>query len=263
MVLAPEDAMTQVVVTVDPACNADMARVNAWVEAVDAQAKEFCDVHGIEYTPLVLHAWDVLQALKDGAELDVFVADSRLLTIQPDVGVPGALGFHDDVAGVIFARVEYQGEATSVTLSHEVLEELLDPTCDKYAPLGNGTSQAVEACDRVEGDEYDAGDVKLSNYLLPSAFAPGSAGPWDNLGLLTTWDGMTGGGYTIIEDASGNTRNVFAQATHGEGYAALRAKRVRSSTRVARRFDLEFRDARPKTQAVVVEAPKKGKRRAA
>ena len=239
----------QIVVTVDPACNADMARVNAWVESVDAQAKEFADAHGIDYTPVVLHAWDVLQTLTD-AECTAFVADSRMLTIEPNVGVAGALGFHDDQSGVIFARVEYQGEDTSITLSHEVLEEMLDPTCDKYAPLGNGTSQAVEACDRVEGDEYNAGDVKLSNYLLPSAFVPGSAGPWDKLGKLTAWNGMTSGGYTIVEDASGNTRNVFAQATHGAGYRALLPKRDRSGTRVARRFDLELRDRRPKTPDV-------------
>jgi len=178
--------------------------------------------------------------------------------------VPGALGFHDDEAGVIFARVEFQGEATSVTLSHEVLEELGDPTCDKYAPLGTGTSQALEACDRVEGDEYPAptdASVKLSNYLRPSAFLPGSAAPWDKLERLKAWDGMTEGGYTIVQDANGDTTNVFAQATHGAGYMNLRAKRERPDSRVARR--LSGAPPRAIVTPVTNGPTKKAKRKAA
>src|SRR5882724_9792629 len=102
-----------------------------------------------------------------------------MLTVEADIDTPGALGFHDDVNGVVFARVKYQGEETSVTLSHEVLEEMGDPACDLYLSLGDGREQAGEACDRVEGDTYSVDGVHLSNYLLLAAFQPDSTGPWD------------------------------------------------------------------------------------
>lgn len=226
--------MSQIAVTVDPECNADPARVNAWVQAVDAQAFEFCKAWGVEYTPVVLYSSDVLSKL-DGDELAAFVKDARLLTIQASLDVPGALGYHDDIAGVIFARVMYQGEATSITLSHEALEEIGDPTCDLYLPFSGGREQAGEACDRVEGDSYAQDGVPVSNYLLLSAFQPDSAGPWDRCGTLTTWDGLSGGGYAIVRDADGNDLpNVFAQTDHA--LANAEAKRAKVGGRANRRL---------------------------
>lgn len=232
--------MTMIAVTVGNGCPADPAKVARWCAAADAQAQEFAEAWGVEYTPVVFFSADVLQALADD-ELAAFVADTRLLTIETDIGEPGALGFHDDVAGVIFARVEYQGDETSMTLSHEVLEEIGDPTCDAWRALGDGREQAFEACDRVEGDWYnvevDGEHVKLSNYLLPAAFDPNGRRPFDRLGKLDVWDGMTPGGYTIIRDADGVTSDVFARGPAGEETAARRRNRAwsRTARRVTRK----------------------------
>lgn len=236
------ESLTVIAVTVDPACGADERTLAFWCAAIDAQAQEFAAAWSVPYTPVVFYSSDVLTKLGDGPELDKFVADSRLLTIQPSLDVQGALGYHDDIAGVIFARVMWQGDATSVTISHEALEEMGDPTCDQYEDMGNGKAQALEACDRVEGDVYaqagiidtDSLDVQVSNYLLAAAFSPGSSGPWDRLGKLTAWDGMTEGGYMIVRDANGNETQVFARADAGRINLARKLEKPRG--RLARRL---------------------------
>lgn len=235
----------QIVVTIAPGCVADPRKVAFWCLACDQQATEFAQAWGIEPTPVNFYSADVL-AKMDDATMQKFVADSRLLTIQDVLDAPGALGYHTDVAGVIFACVLYQGDATSITISHEVMEEIGDPTCDVYIPMGDGRSQAKESADRVEGDSYtetatigpDSVPVDVSNYLLPSAFVPGSSAPWDRMGRLTTWDGATPGGYTIIVDANGTETNVFARVKVGgpEAHATLAAKLERPDGRLLRRL---------------------------
>lgn len=233
--------MSQIVVTFDPGCNADPRTCALWCAALDAQAKEASDRWGFEYSPVNYFSTDVLLALK-GDELEAFTADSYLCTVQTTMDMPGALGYHDDYAGVIFARVLWQGDPTSVTLSHEILELLGDKTCNVYKAMPNGKQQALELCDRVEGDTYielgevgqDGMPVTLSNYLLPSAFSPGSVGPWDRMGKLLTWDGMTDGGYSIVMGTDGNTTEVFALTDAGR--ANGEAKRAKVGGRANRRL---------------------------
>jgi hypothetical protein len=237
--------VTFIAVTVEPGCGIDDAEAHSACKAVDAQAREMADAWGCEYTPVVYFSADVLVKL-EGKELAKFTANARLLAVQVDIDAPGAAGYHTDIAGVIFARV-MAGEDWTVTLSHEVLEEMGDPTCEEYADMGlpDGRSQAREACDRVERDVYsvetDGYFVRLSNYLLPSAFKPNSQRPWDRLGTLHAWDGMTPGGYTIIRSADGDETDVFA-ATEAGG-ALARAKSQRPWTRAARRLGEIMPDA--------------------
>jgi hypothetical protein len=227
--------VTQICVTADPACGADPRKLAFWCAAIDAQAAEFATSWGVEYTPVVFYSTDVLSKLADAA-LSAFTADSRLLTIQPTLDVNGALGYHDDIGGVIFARVMWQGDATSVTISHEVLEEMGDPTCDQYRPMGNGKSTALEACDAVEGDEYtvagvigsDSIPVQVSNYLQPTWFGIQQDGnqEFDRMGKLSEPFTMTSGGYMVVMDASGSESQVFArvQTAGPAAHANLAAK---------------------------------------
>lgn len=233
--------MSQIVLTFDLACGMDERKAAFWADALDKQAQEFCEKWGCEYSPVTYYSTDVLQKL-DGDELAAFVADSYLCTVQTSLEVQGALGFHDDVNGVIFARELWQGDDTSVTLSHEILELLGDKTCDEYTGLGDGRKQAVEACDRVESDTYmetgtvgtDSMPVLVSNYLLPPAFVPDSAGPWDRMTRLTSWNGMTPGGYMIVQAADGSETQVFAETP--EGYANAFKKRGKPVGRLSRRL---------------------------
>lgn len=246
--------MSCIAVTIDPECGISDDDGQAACQAVDAQAREFATAHGIDYAPIVYFSTDVLTKL-DGDDLAKFTADARLLTVQVNLDVPGALGYHDDVLGIIFARV-MAGPGWTVTLSHEVLEEMLNPTCGDFTPLEDGREQAREACDRVEGDTYRIGDVLVSNYLLPDAFVPGSAGPWDKLGQLTGWDGMTGGGYMIVRSADGSETDVFADTSHAR--AKVDRKKARPDVRLSRILAGEFREVLPKTPVV-----ERGRRRRA
>lgn len=213
--------------------------VQFWAEGCNQQAREIAAAHGALYTPVIfLSASDALPA------------DARVLTIRPEIDAPGALGYHDDVEGAIIAEVKYTGPDTSITVSHEICEELLDPTCNLWVPFDTDHEQAAEASDRVEGDSYPqdatvAGEtraVKLSNYLLPSAFT-GGAYPFDRLGNLKTWNGMTAGGYVIVRDiTSGKVSDVFARRAgarvipgHDAG-AVLAEKLAKRGSRLLRRL---------------------------
>lgn len=256
--------MTCIAVTVADGCTLTPAAAATMCKAVDAQAQEFAEAWGVPYTPVLFFSNDVLMKLTD-EELTAFVADCRLLTIQPTLDAPGALGYHDDVAGVIFARVLDQGDATATTLSHEVLEEMGDPTCDEWTDMGHGVSQAREACDRVEGDTYsvetDGTFVPLSNYLLPSAFVVNGKRPYDRLGKLHDWDGMTPGGYMIRRDATGDVTDVFAATPAGA--ATVEAKMANSLSRAARRLGQLPLEPSANSDVTPAETPKAKKRRRA
>jgi hypothetical protein len=92
------------------------------------------------------------------------------------------------VAGV-FAREDMsQDETISDTLSHEVLEMLVDPACNLYAhrPSAVGRPERIyfyEVCDPVQTVFYKINGVKVCNFVYPSWFEdnwePGSR-PFDH-----------------------------------------------------------------------------------
>ncbi len=102
-----------------------------------------------------------------------------------------ALGYHEDETGVpeskIFVEDDMKyGSEISVTISHELLEMLADPKIDRVGPTIDGLQYMVEVGDPVEADldGPQHGGVRLSNFVLPPYYVPGSAGPWDFMGLL-------------------------------------------------------------------------------
>lgn len=157
---------------------------------------------------------------------DLPANDCIVCEIVDDLDEPGALGFHSASLGLPYARILAQGDQTSITLSHEALETLCDPLCDKWLPMGDGRKIALEVCDPVEGDTYElqatiAGEshmVLLSNYVLPPYFDVTTpvAVPMDKLGKIAEPFAMTTGGYYVVEDAAGNDTEVFARR-HVEG----------------------------------------------
>lgn len=188
----------------------DDKAVAFYAEAWNLQAREIADVHGFEYTPVVFFS---------SAE-GLPAADCRVLTILSSIDAPGALGYHDDVGGAIFAEVKMTPDV-SVTGSHEIAEEVGDPTCDLWVPFDADHEQAMELADRVEGDSYvqsatvlgETAQIRVSNYLLPAAFDPSKGAPFDRLGLLKDRTAMTAGGYVILRDiTTGKASNVFARA---------------------------------------------------
>ena len=122
--------------------SADSTDVAFWAEAANQQALEVARVWGVESTPVVFFA-----SADD-------LPDCRILSILDSIDVPGALGDHSDDGGIVLAEVKFTGPGTSITISHEVIEEMVDPTVNRWAPYDASHEQAVEPCDRVEGDSY-------------------------------------------------------------------------------------------------------------
>jgi hypothetical protein len=210
------------------------------VDAWDRQAKEIADAYGVPYTPVIFY--DSVD------ELPVDTGEVRLFTIVDALPeAPDAEGYHDDQLGVIYIRILAENDAEAGP--HEVCEEEADPTCDKWAPMGDGRDVAYEVCDPVEGDHYDqeakigedTRTVPVSNYVLPSWFDPNGRAPYDRMGKLKAPLTMTPGGYMIVRDAAGRETDVFAQNRRvipGGPLGRLRSerKRARPDSRLALRL---------------------------
>jgi len=208
-------------------------------KACDAQVQECAAAWGVAPTPVAFYA----------READLPTSQVRIMAIVDDIDAPGALGYHDDALGVIYGRVLAQSPSdTAITLSHECLEELIDPTCDRWMPMPDGRSVALEACDPVEADSYavsveilgEQRDVFLSNYILPKWFEPAERGGFDRMGILGRPFSMSDGGYMIVRDRAGNESNVFARPrlrlSGATSNLRAAAKLTNSETRLARRL---------------------------
>lgn len=235
--------MSQIALVAAPDVPIDDTTLAICADALDRQAAEVAQAWGMPYTPVIYY--------KSSTELPL---DCRIALITMSLGVPGAAGYHDDDLGVIFSRIQYQGpDDTMITASHEDAEEIGDPECNLWGPWDDQHEQAKEASDRVEGDVYTGQgtvgtitrDVSLSNFLYPSAFDPNGKAPFDKMGRLTEWNGMTSGGYVILRNkATGETTDVFARARRApfvlpasdKASATIMKKMRRPDSRMMRRL---------------------------
>ena len=212
------------------------ADVALMAEACNAQVIEAAEVWGIQPTPVAFYA-----------SPDGLPPERRIMAIVDTLDVSGALGYHDDDFGVIFGRVLNQGPIdTCVTLSHECLEMLVDPTCTGWRDMGGGRRVALEVCDPVQADTYAVqarvGELErqmlLSNYVTPRWFDPAGVGLFDRLGRLTAPLSMSPGGYLIVREQNGDVVNVFAKTNPGDTHARLNVARkvMRPGSRTLRRL---------------------------
>jgi hypothetical protein len=92
----------------------------------------------------------------------------------------GFLGYHFSPDGYpvasIFAKEDIEKDKSiSVTLSHEVLEMLIDPACNLYAyrPSAVGRPERIyfyEVCDAVQCQRYDIDGVSVCDFIYPEWF---------------------------------------------------------------------------------------------
>lgn len=159
-----------------------------------------------------------------------------------------ALGYHetdtsDNPVGFVFAKTSMDyGESWSVTLSHELLEQLVDPYCTllSYAENWRGHKVAAiaqEVCDPVEGDSYLIGNTQVSNFVLPLYFSQpplpaGSKLYVDCLGRLSQPLEMTPGGYIAYSTNLTRWSQVFGRLA--SDMHKRTAKHTRRSRRLAR-----------------------------
>jgi hypothetical protein len=147
---------------------------------------------------------------------DLPPATTNLMSIVDTIDVDSALGYHTDYGGIIYGLVLAQDTVgTGVTLSHEILEMLVDPDAEEWRG-----DVALEVCDPVEADVYqsppvtilgETRQVLLSNYVYPAWFDVAASGPYDRMGKLTAPLAMTSGGYVIKRNPDGTSRTVFAR----------------------------------------------------
>jgi hypothetical protein len=117
---------------------------------------------------------------------------------------PGALAYHTVTNGIpdveigvdLFTNLKDDQESVSAGVDHELLELLKDAGANGWKDLqdGSGLTRAEEECDTVQNLGYRGKrGCWLSDWLLPSAFIPGSAGPWDYLQAMEGQDDYSHG----------------------------------------------------------------------
>lgn len=131
-------------------------------------------------------AWDVVAECElvgkhSGRVTRAELRGDAILYLRAGGAQDGALGYHDLHAptGVPYSLVytEEPGEDWCLTLSHEVLETVLDPHCNRlvmgpHPDEGRPVFHWLEACDACQADSYTVMDVPVSDFVLPHYFTP-------------------------------------------------------------------------------------------
>jgi len=146
--------------------------------------------------------------------------------------VYGALGYHDEtLAGTPYGRIFAKDDMTygynwTVTLSHELLEMMLDPYVNLSVFRQNSNSSgliyAYEACDACEADNlgYAINGIQVSDFVWPSWFdltISSYAGKrFDQCQHLTAPFQLYAGGYI----------GVFQVPNNGSGWSSINAQHV-------------------------------------
>lgn len=132
------------------------------------------------------------------------------------------LGYHFSPEGYpvasIFAEKDMADDGTiSDTLSHEVLEMLIDPACNLYAyrPSGVGRPQRIyfyEVCDAVQCHRYKIDGVAVCDFVYPEWFEsnwPAGSRRFDHLGLVERPFQVLHGCYADVYEAKRGSFTVW------------------------------------------------------
>ena len=160
-----------------------------------------------------------------------------VIYLVDEESVEGALGYHDMNAREIpVGFVFVLADNWTVTLSHEVLEMILDPTVNMFIPGpdprfldddGRWLLHSYEACDAVERTAYEIDLVAVSNFVTPAYFrvgdSPGARN--DFLGVCVASFGVTEGSHLgVIDFHTGEWLDIWGSETPNITAFALRAK---------------------------------------
>lgn len=129
---------------------------------------------------LRLHAPSFQPAAPETLTEDPIRGESVIYLVDA-ASLPGALGYHDlnsraIPVGFVFVL---DPDDWTVTLSHEVLEMIIDPTVNIFVPgpdprqANNVVLHTYEVCDAVERSAYQIDGIFVSNFLTPSYFTIG------------------------------------------------------------------------------------------
>lgn len=167
--------------------------------------------------------WDVSAAASFYAKGSQIPENAWQLIVLDDSDQADALGYHDltpsgQPLGKVFANSDLQaGTSWSVTMSHELLEMLIDPFCNLCAQDGD-VMYAYEVCDPVEDDSlgYEINDVLLSDFVTPAWFSSQAAGPYSFCESVVTALTLAKGGYDSFMQFSGGWQQETNESKQGE-----------------------------------------------
>jgi hypothetical protein len=166
--------------------------------------------------------WDVTATVDDFATLDDKPLGYWPVVIRDDI--------HADAAGVhlsddterVFALVTYREDDWTLTLSHEVLEMLVDPFGVRFplgpSPAEDGTTveYLAEVCDpcRDVSCGYRVNDVLVSDFVVPAYYNAFGPGRYDFAGHITRPRQLLAGGYYTWRNLA--TREWWYTASDGD-----------------------------------------------
>lgn len=186
----------------------DVSEIEECLAAIRGQASEMCYAWGLDRPTIGRH-------LEGKNVVNIDLLD------DPDID--NALGYHwweeKRPKARVFAKLcEQYGLDWKTTLSHEVLELVLNPTIMSSVQIGAGFFTAMEACDAVQDEEH--GEMRdghlLSNWLYPSWFDPYGEGPFDKMEYLDAPLTLLPGGYIIYWTAETGWTTFHAQLVEGK-----------------------------------------------
>ena len=164
--------------------------VNLTASAINRQVREN-----------LLPAWGIYALVWAGAE--VSSAWKIHLWDEPPTTALDSLGKRCVEEGNVFIGPCQRNKVPwSVTLSHEVLELLLNPQLNKYI-LGSDRFWAHEICDPVKGSSYIVDGVLVANFVYPEWFLASGIGQFDYLKLLSSPFSFLSTGYASTYPAKG------------------------------------------------------------
>lgn len=141
-----------------------------------------------DFQPIWGRAWELMLhgSPTDFSDVDSLVEEpvrgEAVIYVVDESNLAGAAGYHAlNAAELPYGFVFLLGDDWTITLSHEAMELVIDPTANVLAPGpdprddSNIVLHAYEVCDAVERTSYLVDDVRVSNFLTPQWFFPGNA----------------------------------------------------------------------------------------
>lgn len=139
--------------------------------------------------------------------------------IQDDIHEPGAAGYHSDRNNQPIIFVQYDGDNTSLTLSHECVETIPDPFGNRLINVSHPTLGAIqilcEICDPPEEVSYLKKGIKCSDFILPEWYdsTPGAMSTYSFTGACKTPLTLLPGGYfSFIQKGKWKQATLFSGA---------------------------------------------------
>lgn len=166
---------------------------------------------------------------------------------------PGALAWHTEEGRLVYGRVFVgdclaMGLSWQTTLSHEVLEAVVNPSATRIWRMPDGRYASLEVCDAVEADEqhYERHGVWLSNFVYPEYFSTRKVDKYDHMGKLSgPCPHLTEGGYMSLSKRHDPStwENIYAERKTGApGRRAVQPgfrRRMVAEQRVYSEFSIE------------------------